>query len=180
MMIGVPFVDGEAVSRTTSSSLPGTPARARKWVQGCEDRGPRLAPERPPRGHRSILTLSQGQTMPMKPPRLCGCGSVVPGGAICPCQRERKARADRARPSAAARGYTSVWQKASKRFLAKHPTCARCHAPATLVDHIKPHRGDQALFWDSAGNWQSLCTSCHSGAKQREECRNSGGPAWRS
>jgi len=110
--------------------------------------------------------------MPTKPPRLCGCGNVVPGGAICSCQRERKARADRARPSAAARGYTSVWQKASKRFLAKHPLCAHegCRARATLVDHIKPHRGDQTLFWDR-DNWQPLCATHHSGAKQREERR---------
>ncbi|MCG8990866.1 HNH endonuclease [Laribacter hongkongensis] len=39
---------------------------------------------------------------------------------------------------------------------------------ATVVDHITPHRGDQRLFWDSS-NWQPLCASCHSGAKQREE-----------
>jgi 5-methylcytosine-specific restriction protein A len=30
-----------------------------------------------------------------------------------------------------------------------------------LVDHIKDHRGDMTLFWDSAGNWQPLCKPCH-------------------
>nr|WP_281492405.1 HNH endonuclease [Wohlfahrtiimonas chitiniclastica] len=39
---------------------------------------------------------------------------------------------------------------------------------ANVVDHIEPHRGDQALFWDR-NNWQSLCSSCHSSIKQKEE-----------
>jgi 5-methylcytosine-specific restriction protein A len=33
--------------------------------------------------------------------------------------------------------------------------------PAVHVDHIKPHGGDLALFWDPK-NWQGLCGSCHS------------------
>ncbi len=40
---------------------------------------------------------------------------------------------------------------------------------ATVVDHIVPHRGDNALFWDSANNWQSLCGPCHDRHKQRLE-----------
>ena len=32
--------------------------------------------------------------------------------------------------------------------------------PATVVDHVIPHRGDQKLFWDE-DNWQALCKSCH-------------------
>ena len=31
---------------------------------------------------------------------------------------------------------------------------------ANVVDHIKPHRGDSALFWNTE-NWQSLCDKCH-------------------
>lgn len=35
----------------------------------------------------------------------------------------------------------------------RHPWCVRCKekgrlVPATVVDHIKPHRGDPDLFWD--------------------------------
>jgi 5-methylcytosine-specific restriction endonuclease McrA len=37
---------------------------------------------------------------------------------------------------------------------------------ATVVDHIIPHRGDQALFWD-VSNWQSLCKPHHDSDKQR-------------
>ena len=47
----------------------------------------------------------------------------------------------------------------------EHPLCAECLknsvlTPATVVDHIVPHRGDYALFWDE-NNWQPLCKSCH-------------------
>jgi 5-methylcytosine-specific restriction protein A len=31
---------------------------------------------------------------------------------------------------------------------------------AVQVDHVVPHRGDRRLFWDSRGNWQSLCAAC--------------------
>ena len=32
--------------------------------------------------------------------------------------------------------------------------------PATVVDHVIPHRGDRKLFWDEQ-NWQPLCKECH-------------------
>lgn len=41
---------------------------------------------------------------------------------------------------------------------------------ATVVDHKKPHHGDEELFWDH-DNWQSLCAACHSGAKRVKENR---------
>lgn len=116
--------------------------------------------------------------MPRRAPRICSCGQVVPSGAICPCQAkraaERKARFDKTRPNSSARGYDRSWEKARKLFLRRHPHCARCNAPANVVDHKTPHRGDQAIFWDRS-RWQPLCTSCHSGAKQREERRIYGG-----
>lgn len=112
--------------------------------------------------------------MPVRAPRLCACGKRVPSGARCPCQAkrdaERKARFDKNRPNSSQRGYTSAWEKARAAFLARHSYC-RCGALATVVDHIKPHRGDRELFWDKS-NWQPLCTPCHSGAKQREERRS--------
>jgi len=40
--------------------------------------------------------------------------------------------------------------------------------PATVVDHITPHRGDMARFWDRE-NWQSLCAPCHDIDKARME-----------
>ena len=63
------------------------------------------------------------------------------------------------------KGYDSRWNKARVRFLKTHPLCVRCRAkgmitPATVVDHVTPHRGNQKLFWNE-GNWQPLCKSCH-------------------
>lgn len=62
------------------------------------------------------------------------------------------------------------WRRASRDFLQRNPLCRMCtevgHTKlAVLVDHIIPHKGDPELFWDQAGNWQSLCATCHSGPK---------------
>jgi len=90
--------------------------------------------------------------------------------------REAQALATQApRPSSRTRGYNARWEKSRLTYLAHHPLCTKCEAsghvtPATVVDHIIPHRGDQALFWDTA-NWQSLCKDHHDSTKQREERR---------
>ena len=72
---------------------------------------------------------------------------------------------DRVRGGADARGYDARWRRARKAFLGRHPLCVECQrdgklTPATVVDHIVPHRGDQKLFWDQT-NWQPLCKDCH-------------------
>ena len=88
------------------------------------------------------------------------------------------------------RGYGYRWQKARKTFLERNPLCAMCEAegrvtPAGVVDHVRPHKGDQALFWDTS-NWQALCAPCHDVHKQRDErgrvvvgCGPDGWPTWR-
>ena len=45
-------------------------------------------------------------------------------------------------------------------YLERHPLCVACRAegrlePATVVDHVVPHRGDLVLFWDER-NWAAL------------------------
>lgn len=105
---------------------------------------------------------------PLKPCAHPGCPELVRGTPYC--QRHRvlhksRIKADRrhydkARGTAAQRGYDGRWQKARQWFLRRHPVCARCGQPATVVDHIKPHRGDKELFWDTS-NWQPLCKRCH-------------------
>ncbi|WP_323181418.1 AAA family ATPase [Kaistia algarum] len=76
------------------------------------------------------------------------------------------------------RGYDSRWDKARATFLSRRPHCEfvvdgkACGKPATIVDHVVPHRGDQELFWDS-GNWMPLCAHCHSSRKQSLEHRGS-------
>jgi 5-methylcytosine-specific restriction protein A len=117
--------------------------------------------------------------MSIRPPHICtcGCGKIIPHGEQCERQkaarRERNARHDRRRPSAARRGYNGEWRKASREYLARHPHCRMpgCNRLASLVDHIIPHRGNDRLFWDRT-NWQPLCTPCHSRVKQRQERAN--------
>lgn len=53
------------------------------------------------------------------------------------------------------------WRDLRLAYLAENPICVKCGAPASTVDHIAPHRGDESLFWDE-GNLQALCASCHS------------------
>ena len=73
---------------------------------------------------------------------------------------------------------SATWQALRAAQLRAHPLCCLCqqrglHTPATVVDHIQPHRGSWALF-ASPANLQSLCRTCHNSAKQRAERR--GGP----
>lgn len=66
------------------------------------------------------------------------------------------------------------WQKLRWSVLVRDLfTCKRCgkveaDSSQLVGDHIRPHRGDEALFWD-AGNIQCLCKACHDRDKQREE-----------
>ena len=68
-----------------------------------------------------------------------------------------------------------LWRRLRTAQLRAAPLCAYClqvgqHTPATVADHIQPHRGALALFANPA-NLQSLCAPCHSSAKQRAENR---------
>ena len=85
---------------------------------------------------------------------------------------EVKRALDRARPSAARRGYGPRWRRARAAYLARHPLCADCRAQgrvvqATVVDHVVPHRGNQKLFWDES-NWAPACKPCHDAKTARE------------
>jgi 5-methylcytosine-specific restriction endonuclease McrA len=69
--------------------------------------------------------------------------------------------------------YNHRWRKERKHYLALNPLCCYCLkqgkvTPATVVDHITPHKGDLNLFWD-ANNWQPMCKHCHDSVKQSEE-----------
>ena len=75
------------------------------------------------------------------------------------------------------RGYGHKWRKRRQEFLSRpcNVLCVFCASKgqitaATVVDHIKPHKGNQELFWDES-NWQPLCASCHSSDKQIQERR---------
>ncbi|RYD71676.1 MAG: HNH endonuclease, partial [Verrucomicrobiaceae bacterium] len=95
--------------------------------------------------------------MPLAAPRPCtypGCGALLHDGTSrCSAHKavERK-QFDQQRGTAHERGYTSAWRRAREGFLKAHPLCVHCELEdmvtvATVVDHIKPHRGDKDLFW---------------------------------
>jgi 5-methylcytosine-specific restriction protein A len=113
-------------------------------------------------------------TMPSRAPRICPCGHAIAAAIACPCEalraRERNKLVDARRPNAAARGYDAEWQRQRSAFLKVNPECRRCGDPATLVDHVMPHRGDNRRFRDRS-NWQPLCTTCHVRWKQSQERR---------
>jgi HNH endonuclease len=56
------------------------------------------------------------------------------------------------------------WLRLRRMQLRSHPLCVICEkqgrlTPATVADHIEPHRGSLYLFW--YGALQSLCKQCH-------------------
>ncbi len=105
--------------------------------------------------------------MPQKLNRPCrypGCPGFCAQGQVF-CKDHMAWSGDRLRGGADARGYDTRWRTARKRYLSYHPLCVECLkekklTPATVVDHIVPHRGNQKLFWDE-NNWQPLCKGCH-------------------
>lgn len=115
--------------------------------------------------------------MPMAARRPCahpGCGRLATSGSHCDMHRRAPDRMhDQQRGSSAERGYNARWRKARETYLRRHPLCVHCAEqsrvePATVVDHITPHKGDSMLFWDT-DNWQALCRRCHNAWKQRLE-----------
>jgi len=68
---------------------------------------------------------------------------------------------------------TKAWHKLRAAQLRDEPLCRLCQqlgrvTAAGIVDHIIPHKGDEALFYDPC-NLQSLCKHCHDSAKQSQE-----------
>jgi len=68
---------------------------------------------------------------------------------------------------------TKRWQSLRSYRLNKEPLCRYCLErgklnPAEVIDHIRPHKGNEELFY-SYENTQSLCKRCHDSAKQSEE-----------
>lgn len=105
--------------------------------------------------------------MPSMPPTFRPAGNLT--------KSESRRVHDARRGSARERGYDSRWDAASRGHLKHHPLCAYCDLvdevkAADLTDHLYPHRGDRALFWNRA-YWVSSCNDCHNGFKQRIERR---------
>lgn len=108
---------------------------------------------------------------PLRPCRHPGCPELTREG-YCPAHKPAKAPR---RSSAQWHGWygLDVWRNDLRPTqLLREPFCRECakagrRTPATRVDHVKPHRGDWALFTDRA-NLQSLCERCHNAKTARE------------
>ena len=64
---------------------------------------------------------------------------------------------------------TKQWQRLRYYQLLSNPLCKYCSdagliVNAKIVDHIKPHKGDESLMFN-ADNLQSLCKHCHDKVK---------------
>lgn len=114
--------------------------------------------------------------MPVAAPRPCchpGCKEYGTHKGYCAEHQKDRQQYDQHRGSSNQRGYTGAWRRARKVFLSKHPLCAECMkgnkvTAATVVDHIIPHKGNKALFWDES-NWQPMCAPCHSSKTLKED-----------
>jgi 5-methylcytosine-specific restriction enzyme A len=106
-----------------------------------------------------------------KPCPACQIVKIPAHDRLCAnCKSETSKRYDKQRGSARSRGYTRRWAAVARAHLMKYPECVMCKRPAEEVDHIKPHKGDQRLFWDPK-NRQSLCKICHSRKTATEDGR---------
>lgn len=109
-------------------------------------------------------------SLPQKPCNYPGCKNLIREGRYCAIHRRiltarRNKQIDKQRPNSGVRGYGSKWQRYRKGFLLRNPLCVVCMqrgrvTTATVVDHIKPHKGDMGLFW-APDNHQALCKRCH-------------------
>ena len=69
---------------------------------------------------------------------------------------------------------SGFWKRRRYLQLRQHPLCTFCLArgeltPATVADHVEPHRGDARSFYE--GRLQSLCWNCHASRKAQIEKR---------
>ncbi len=108
--------------------------------------------------------------MPTSAPHACpapGCPRLVPAGQSRCDEHELKREAvDRARRgSSHTRGYDARWRSYRLTFLGANPLCVECSAAgrvtaATVVDHIRAHKGDPSLFWEPT-NHRAVCKRHH-------------------
>jgi 5-methylcytosine-specific restriction enzyme A len=65
-----------------------------------------------------------------------------------------------------------IWKAIKRHRLAAEPQCRECAVegrtePATHVDHIEPHQGEESLFMQYE-NTQSLCRDHHNAHRYQE------------
>ena len=102
---------------------------------------------------------------PRQPCSLPGCKRLTKGGR-CDLHRAEYER-DRYYHIGHRLYSTRAWKNLRASVIDAEPVCRLCDRLATSVDHIVPHHGDRARFFDP-DNLQPLCRWCHA-AKSRQE-----------
>ena len=74
------------------------------------------------------------------------------------------------------------WRTLRASILSANPQCVICAkrgklTPATVVDHIKPHKNNERLLWDR-NNLQAVCKRCHD-RKTATQDNDSGYGRWK-
>jgi 5-methylcytosine-specific restriction enzyme A len=110
--------------------------------------------------------------MAARAPKPCihpGCAALIySGGSRCERHEKlRKRASDQQRKRDGQELYGYRWRQRRAAFLMSRPLCEcdECRSSgrvlaAEVVDHITPHQGDPALFWDET-NWQPMSKRCH-------------------
>lgn len=106
--------------------------------------------------------------MPSAAPHCCPvphCSALVPyGQARCDRHtKEQKRAADKARPSARQRGYTTLWQKIRLEVLREAPLCQQCEANHVVRVAVEVHHRLPLSKGGShdRSNLVPLCEDCH-------------------
>ncbi|MDO8616860.1 MAG: HNH endonuclease [Dehalococcoidia bacterium] len=106
---------------------------------------------------------------PHTPCRIARCPLPAKRGGLC---ASHLSAYERGRNPLRRGVYGPDWRKVRDAYIAEHPLCEKCGAPAQQVDHIIPiSRGGARL--DPAG-LESLCRSCHSRKTAQERIRDGG------
>lgn len=121
-----------------------------------------------------------------KPCRFPGCGALVEYNELyCAAHKQQEStqkaevnrKYDDNRPERHRFYRSAEWNKARRRFLARHPLCELCLrenriVPAVVVDHIKEIADGGALLDER--NFQALCSTCHNRKTAEERRRRTG------
>ena len=108
--------------------------------------------------------------MPWAPPKPCavpGCGKLTHEARCSEHARDYERELRHRYPRKYQGLYGGYWQKQRAAFLAQFPVCRECGKPATVADHVIPHKGNSDRFWDER-NLQPLCKRCHDRKTTRE------------
>lgn len=116
--------------------------------------------------------------MPVKPKKPCaypGCPELTNERYCSKHKREEGSQYNRTSRPFKHLYNSSRWKVLRKQFLQEHPLCEECKRkgvikPATIVDHVVAHKGNEVLFWDQS-NWQGLCKHHHDQKTAKDDGR---------